>query len=107
MGSRVLANAATEEYAAGSMQELTPEQREALFPADCHFKVIARDREGVRERLNDVLESFGMPGRMQAGTRSSAGTYITYNISLRIETHADMQALDQAFRAVDGVRMVL
>jgi putative lipoic acid-binding regulatory protein len=89
------------------MQELTPEQIEALFPADCHFKVIAWDQDGMQERLDAVLASFGIPERMRAGARSAAGTYITYNISLRIETHANMQALDTAFRAVDGVRMVL
>lgn len=89
------------------MQELTPEQREGLFPADCHFKVIARDREGIRQRLDAVLDSFGIQDRVSAGSRSSAGTYITYNLSLRMETYADMRALDAAFRAVDGVRMVL
>ena len=89
------------------MRDLSPEKREALFPAECHFKVIAWDREGVMNRLNQTLVDLGVKDPMSAGNHSSAGTYVTYNLSLTIETHARMQEIDAALRGVDGVKMVL
>ena len=89
------------------MRDLTPEEREALFPTECHFKVIAWDREGVEDRLNQTLADLGVDDRMSTGNHSSAGTYVTYNLSLTIETHARMQEIDTALRQVNGVKMVL
>ena len=89
------------------MRDLTPDEREALFPAECHFKVIARDEDGVAESLHRALLSLQVEAPLSAGNSSAAGTYITYNLSLLIETHARMLEIDAALRAVDGVKMVL
>ena len=89
------------------MNPISPEAAGALFPAECHFKIIARDADGVAGRLNRVLADHRLADQVRAGNRSAGGTYVTYNVSLVLETAEQMRALDAAFRAVDGVRLVL
>jgi putative lipoic acid-binding regulatory protein len=89
------------------MQELTPEQKAALFPAECHFKVIARDLPGMQDRLTCALRAAGVHESLSPGNRSAAGTYITYNMSILVGSYEEMRSIDCALRAVSGVRLVL
>ena len=84
-----------------------PQQTEALFPAECHFKIIAKDLNDVQERLDGVLAGFGCVDRVRPGNRSASGKYTTYNVSLMVESIEWMRSIDAAFRDVAGVRMVL
>lgn len=89
------------------MNHLSPEQREALFPAQCHIKIIARDEPTMQRRLLQALQSVGVTQPPLPGNRSAAGTYITYNLSIEVQTYTEMQAIDGALRGVEGVRLVL
>ncbi len=90
------------------MRELTKEESESLFPAECHFKVICLDLIGIHKNLNNILLEVGFEGvAFQPGLRSKAGKYISFEISLKIETHDQMLKVDQAIRSVEGVKMLL
>lgn len=89
------------------MNDMTPEQAAEIFPTECHFKIITYDVSGVADRLNRVLIDKNHPERVRPGHHSTGGKYLTYNVSLVIETLEIMRELDNAFRSVDGVRMVL
>jgi len=90
------------------MRELTKEESESLFPAECHFKVICLDLIGIHKNLNQVLIDIGLEDvAFQPGLRSKAGKYISFEISLKLETHDQMLAIDQAIRLVEGVKMLL
>jgi putative lipoic acid-binding regulatory protein len=55
-----------------------------------------------------VLVDTGLQGvAFQPGLKSKAGKYISFEISLQIETHDEMLQLDQAIRSVEGVKMLL
>ena len=90
------------------MRELTKAESESLFPTECHFKVICLDLIGIHKNLNQVLVDTGLQGdAFQPGLKSKAGKYISFEISLQIETHDEMLQLDQAIRSVEGVKMLL
>ena len=89
------------------MDPLTPEQAEQIFPAECHFKIITHEGAGMADRLNAVLIAFDIQEMVAEGNRSAGGKYVTYNVSITIQTIERMREIDAAFRDVDGVRMVL
>ena len=90
------------------MRHLTKEEREALFPTTCHFKVIAVSLDGIHHLLNQALESNGIKDRkFQPSAQSKGGKYISYEIALELETHEAMMQLDLEFRRIEGVKMVL
>jgi putative lipoic acid-binding regulatory protein len=90
------------------MRHLTKEEREALFPTTCHFKVIAVSIEGIHHLLNKALEKNGITDRkFQPSAQSKGGKYISYEIALELETHELMMRLDSDLRQIDGVKMVL
>ncbi|MBT5925180.1 MAG: DUF493 domain-containing protein [Verrucomicrobia bacterium] len=90
------------------MRELTKKESESLFPTECHFKVICLDLIGIHKSLNNVLIEVGLEGvAFQPGLRSKKGKYISFEISLQVETHDQMLAIDQTIRSVEGVKMLL
>ncbi|MEC7201396.1 MAG: DUF493 family protein [Verrucomicrobiota bacterium] len=90
------------------MRELNQDELNQLFPAECHFKVICKDREGMEKDLNQSLEDIGLTGIVfQPRGRSAKGTYITFDLSWVVESNARLRAMDEAIGAVDGVGMLL
>ena len=90
------------------MTDLTKEELNQLFPAECHFKVICRDLSDVHKNLNKALAKVGLTDiAFQPGTRSSKGKYISFEVSIQVETHDQMLQIDQSIRSVDGVKMLL
>lgn len=90
------------------MRELNQDELDQLFPAECHFKVICKDREDMEQDLNQSLKDIGLTGiAFQPRGRSAKGTYITFDLSMVVESHERMKAMDEAIRAVEGVRMLL
>ena len=85
-----------------------PEDLEIEFPTECHSKVIAYDLEGVHKALNKSLVDLGIADHaFQPSNKSKEGKYISYETSIVVESHARMNEIDAAIRAVEGVKMVL
>ena len=90
------------------MRELTIEELESIFPAECHFKVIAMNLIGIHKRLNEVLMELGINDcAFQPGIQSRNGKYMSYDISIQVESHLREREIDHALRAVQGVKMVM
>jgi putative lipoic acid-binding regulatory protein len=90
------------------MRDLTNEERESLFPAECHVKVIALDLAGLQEELNRVLADCGFEREaFHPGTRSEKGKYISYNATIWFDTYEHMKKVDAALYSIRGVKMVL
>ena len=62
----------------------------------------------MEQDLNKSLEDIGLTGiAFQPRGRSAKGTYITFDLSMVVKSHERMKAMDEAIRAVEGVRMLL
>jgi len=90
------------------MLEEEKEKIREAFPTDCHFKVISINLEGIQATLNQILVDLGFEGSVfTPGTRSTNGKYITYDLSLYMESYERMKALETALQGVEGVKYVL
>ncbi len=77
------------------------------FPAECHFKIIAEAERTVQPAIERALDEESMMVGVHRGHASAGGKYITFNVSMTIPDRDTMVRLDRAFRAIEGVRMVL
>ena len=89
------------------MTNPTPEQRETLFPATCHIKIIGENHPDMEANIHDTLRNLNINDPVQAGNESSQRRYITYNMSLLVETAERMDEIDQALCSIPGVKMIL
>ena len=89
-------------------QEDDPFKGEKIkFPVECHFKVIAEDLPDVHQALDRTLREHGLGVSFIRGNSSGQGTYVTYNVTLMINSLEQMNEIDSSLRKVAGVRMVL
>jgi putative lipoic acid-binding regulatory protein len=89
------------------MDPQNPFHEDLIFPVDCHYKVIAEDTLAVHARLEKALQDIGIDKPVLIGNRSSKGTYITFNITITVESKEIMERIDATLRNTQGVRMVL
>ena len=80
---------------------------ELEFPVDCHFKVITEQIDGMAFVIETVLAGLGIESPVTPGNRSAAGRYITYNLTVRVESREQMNRIDAELRNIAGVKMVL
>ena len=71
------------------------------------MRVIAEAVEGMSGRIEEALQAHGFALAIESGNRSAGGKYISYPLSLRMESLEQMQAVDRTLRALRGVKMVL
>ena len=83
------------------------QEPELEFPLTCHFKVIAEDLEGMDFVIETVLMELGVGDPVASGNRSASGKYVTYNVSIEVDSRETMNRIDQALRDIQGVKMVL
>jgi uncharacterized protein len=85
------------------------EPERITFPTEYPIKVIARAGDGLRERLDEVFfRHFGAFGREHVSERPSAQnafTALTYRMT--VQSEAQLTAMHDELKAVDGVIMVL
>jgi len=80
---------------------------ELEFPVDCHFKIIAEDLENIHFVIETVLMGQGVKSPLTAGNKSEGGKYITFNVTVCVESREQMNQIDAELRQIQGVRMVL
>lgn len=80
---------------------------EIEYPVQVHYRVIAEARDAVRQAVLATAATLGVTDNLTDGHASAGGKYQTYNLSVVVDNHQRMQEIDQAFRAVPGVKMVL
>ena len=89
------------------MKEINFDGVEIEFPVNVHFRIICETRDGVQEAVMRTASRLGVEEQLTEGNASSSGKYRTYQLSLLIETHEQMDKIDAGFRATEGVKMVL
>ena len=78
-----------------------------IYPAECHFRIIALGDAPVEPLLLQVLQGSEITAPLTGGRNSTSGKFRTLQVSVRIKDRAELVRLDRELRAVDGVRMVL
>lgn len=75
------------------------------YPCQWTFRVIGRDRDGVRAALEAAAE--GRAYLLLYANSSSGGKYHSWNIELTVTDEAERNALFLRFRALPSVVMVI
>lgn len=84
------------------------EEGEALkFPLACQFRIIAERQEGTQEKLGRALLKLGVRSPIVEQNQSKTGRYQSFSVDVYVHSMEMMNQIDQALRAVPGVRMVL
>jgi len=77
------------------------------FPVEVHFRIVSEASSEVETRVRAAAASLGVGNQLKAGNASSTGKYLSYQLSVVVESEERMQTIDRTFRDVEGVRMVL
>ena len=80
---------------------------EVQFPVEVHFRIVARAEDLVATRVHAAAEQLGLARHLEPGNTSASGKYHSHRLSLEVDSLERMREIDQTFRAVDGVKMVL
>jgi putative lipoic acid-binding regulatory protein len=80
---------------------------EIEFPVEVHFRLVCEAGETVYHRVHEAAKELKLEDKLQPTNQSSSGKYQSYQLSLIAESLEHMQGIDNTFRAVDGVKMVL
>jgi putative lipoic acid-binding regulatory protein len=80
---------------------------EVAFPVEVHFRIVAMATADVTSRIVEAASELGLAEKLQSGNASASGKYQSHQISLVVESHDQMQHIDQTFRSLEGVKMVL
>ncbi len=85
----------------------TPIPTELEFPVECHFRVIAEDLQHMHFTIETVLMELGIHQPVQQGNRSASAKYVSYNVSVTVDSKTMLDNIDRELRLIEGVRMVL
>jgi putative lipoic acid-binding regulatory protein len=85
-----------------------PEAREELrYPAEFHFSVIVEAASAGEVDVARVLGAYRVTRPLADASRSAAGRYRAWRVSVELGSRSEHASLDRALRQVPGVRMVL
>ncbi len=80
---------------------------ELQFPLECHFRIIAEDRDNMHFVIETVLMELGVHDPLEKANASAGGKYVSFAFSTTIASREAMALIDRELRAIEGVRMVL
>lgn len=80
---------------------------ELEFPVEVHFRIVCVESDSVRAAVRATAEGLGLADQLVAGNASSGGKYLSFQLTHTVNSREEMQQIDQSFRAVEGVKMVL
>lgn len=78
-----------------------------IYPAEHHFRIVVAEPFAGDDALRQVLAGYAVSAPLAAGGISRQGRYRTLAVSVRVASREELVQLDQALRAVPGVRMLL
>ena len=83
------------------------EDEKINFPVDCYFKIITEDIENMQFVIEAVLQKMHVYTPIEPGNKSANGKYMTYNVTVMVQSQEKLNEIDAALRNIKGVRMVL
>ncbi len=81
--------------------------REAVYPAEFHFRILTEAESAAEAALGAALAPYRVTVPLAFSRGSSGGRYRAYSVSVQIVSREELQALEAAVKRVPGVRMVL
>ncbi|WFB35570.1 DUF493 domain-containing protein [Kiritimatiellota bacterium B12222] len=89
------------------MSECQFGDEEIKFPVEVHYRIVCDSSMEVSAHVMVVADELGLADKIKSGNQSSSGKYITFQVSTVVDSKEEMHNIDQTFRAVEGVKMVL
>ena len=86
---------------------IDPRPTELEFPLECHFRIIAENREGMHFVIETVLLELGVSSPLETGNKSGGGKYASFAFSVVVDSLDTLNRIDRELRLIEGVRMVL
>ena len=74
------------------------------FPLECHFRVIAHDQEGIAFVIETVLMELGITSPVEPANTSSGGKYVSFNITVLVESLEQMNLIERSFASAESLR---
>lgn len=78
-----------------------------VYPATHHFRIIVAAGSPAPKAIETLLADYTVTSPLQAGHTSAGGRYQSLQVAVHLACRADHLRLDQALRAVEGVRILL
>ena len=82
-------------------------EEEIEFPVEVHFRIVCTSSLELSAQVMAAADELGLADKLQSGNQSSGGKYLSYQLSTVVNSKEEMNKIDQTFRAVEGVKMVL
>ncbi|HMO05723.1 MAG TPA: DUF493 domain-containing protein [Kiritimatiellia bacterium] len=89
------------------MSEPDAPAEQVKFPVVVHFKIIGEVSEDLRTHLEIALWELRIAETLHPGRLSAGGKYMTFNLSMTVQSAESLREIDARLRAVTGVKMVL
>lgn len=83
------------------------EDEELIFPVEVHYRIVCDSGMEVSAHVMVAADELGLADKLESGNASSSGKYISFHLSTIVHSKVEMHHIDQTFRAVEGVKMVL
>lgn len=77
------------------------------FPVVAHHRIIVEVSRRNDAVAKSLFDGFDLVEPFAVGHLSSGGKYVVYNLSVRLADRAEMARVDEAIKAVPGVKMCL
>jgi putative lipoic acid-binding regulatory protein len=77
------------------------------FPVQVHYRILCEASDRVAAAVTQCARDLGVSDGFADGRQSQGGKYRSFQLSVVVESAERMHAIDAAFRAVPGVKMVL
>lgn len=80
---------------------------ELKFPVVAHHRIIVTAALADADRAKALFADFDLVEPFAVGRTSAGGKYVSYGLSVRLKDRSEMARLDEAIKAVPGVKMCL
>ncbi len=88
-------------------EDLTTIPEERVYPSEHHFRIIVNAEAVPWEALASILAGYAVSAPLSAAGCSRGGRYQSLQVSVHVQTRAELVRLHADLRAVDGVRMLI
>lgn len=75
------------------------------YPCEWSYKVIGADRALIANAIADFLEPFH--SRFRESRQSRTGRFTSFEVTVRVETEAERNAVFDGLRSIPSVKLVL
>ncbi len=75
------------------------------YPCEWSYKIIGADRALLANAIADLLEPFD--SHFRESRQSRTGRFTSFEVTVRVETEAERNAVFDGLRRIPGVKLVL